>query len=275
MSTPKKTKGAEKAAETQPAALQKVEGATVNWENYQGEYTGFENVQESDLGIPFITILQQKSAEVDKTHKDYATKKIEGAEAGDLINTVTREILAKAEKGFITVVPAFYEKTYVEWKPNRGGLVKVHRTEAILNEVTGKTEKNESVLRNGNLLMETMSFYVILIQDSQKSPAVINMNSSALKAGRQWLNTMFNIKLGPQKVTPPMFSHHYILATAIERKDNNAWYGWNIQIGDMVKSQELANQAVSIGSRVKVLSAPSKALAASAAVSVAADEVPM
>lgn len=255
MSTPvKKTKGAEQPAQAQPMAA-------IDWSQFSGA-SGFENVTQGDLGVPFINILQTKSAEVDKTHKDYATKRIEGAEAGDIINTVTRKVIAKCEKGSITVIPAFYEKTYVEWKANRGGLVKIHRNPGILDEVTGKTEKNENILRNGNLLIETASFYVLLRDEAVVTQAVINMMSTQLKNARLWLNLAMGIKVGPQRVTPPLFSHHYILSTVLERKDNNSWYGWKVQIGDAVTSRDIAQQAIQIGSRVKLASTPQAALPA-------------
>lgn len=262
-----------KAASASSAApVQAQANAEVNWEQYSG-ITGFDNVQQSDLGIPFLTIIQSKSAEVDKTHKDYAIKKIEGAEAGDIINSVSRKIIAKVDKGFIRIVPAFYEKTYIEWKPNRGGMVKVHRNPAILEEVTGQDEKKQNILRNGNLLIETASFYIQLLEEgSQPTPAVINMISTQLKNARLWLNLALGIKLGPNKITPPLFSHSYLLSTVIERKENNAWYGWKIQVGDMVKDQALITSSVNIGQRVK-LSASPKPTAIAAPVE--HDEVPM
>ena len=267
----KKTKGP--AGVTAPTATPQTQAVVkpdvVNWERYSGTDTGFENVQQSDLGIPFLNILQSKSAEIDRTHKDYATKKIEGAQAGDIINTVTRQVVASVDKDKINVIPAFYEKTYVEWKANRGGLVKVHRDPKILEEVTGKTEKNENILRNGNLLLETASFYV-MVDDEQQTQALINMTQTQLKKARLWLNLALGIKIGPARVNPPLFSHIYTLSTVIERKDNNAWYGWNIQVGPSVTSREIVEEAIAIGKRVRIASAPKHA-----EITNGSDEVPM
>ena len=236
---------------------------TIDWGSYAGS-SGFESVSQSDLGVPFLTILQTKSAEVDKTHKDYPTKRIEGAEAGDIINTVTRKIVAKCDKETILVIPAFYEKTYCEWKLNRGGLVKVHRNPAIVNEVTGKTDKGEGILRNGNLLVETASFYVHVKIDGVYTPAVINMISTQLKNARLWLNLALGIKVGPNRVTPPLFSHHYQLCSVLERKDNNSWYGWKIVIADIVNDRELVKKGADMAAKMVAANRPVSQIAAPA-----------
>jgi len=222
----------------------------IDWGTYQGE-SGFENVQQSDLGIPFLSIIQSKSPQFDKTHKDYPTKKIEGVEVGDIINSVSNKIIAKVDKELIVVVPATFEKTYNEYKQGRGGLVRIHRNPSVLDDVTGQTEKNESILSNGNILAETSNFYVLLLTEGEEPlPAIISMASTQLKNGRKWLNIMTGIRVGPNRVQPPAFSHSYKLSTVIERKDNNAWYGWNIQVNDINNDVDLVDAAKAIAKRV-------------------------
>lgn len=270
MSTPAKKTKATAMPQTQTPA------AAIDWGSYAGE-TGLGNVSQSDLGIPFINIIQPKGAEVDRTHRNYATKKIEGAGAGDIINTVKREVICQYGKGSIEIVPCSYEKTYNEWQPNRGGLVRVHRDPAILNEVTGKTEKNESVLRNGNLLIETASFYVLFVQPGEAPmPAVINMSSTGLKQARHWLNLMTGLRVGPNRVTPPAFSHSYNLTSAIETNAKGSWYGWSITLKEQVQNRDIVNAALGIAKQVSLLADKQKAqIPAQASTTDADEEVPM
>jgi len=52
--------------------------------------TGFENVTGAeDLALPFLKVLSPSSPELNKSKGKY----IEGAQAGNIINTVTKEIL--------------------------------------------------------------------------------------------------------------------------------------------------------------------------------------
>lgn len=259
----KETKGkktdavAQVAAAPAAAAAASADMDASMWEQYsEGQSTGFEQVAPEDLGVPFLSIVQDKGPEFCKSHEDYATKKIEGVQPGDVINTVTREIVHREGKEPCIVVPCGYEKTYIEWKPRGqgGGLVKVHRDDRILNEVTGRDDKNKDLLRNGNNLQTTHSYFVILLRKGEKpSRAQINMASSQLKHSRFWLNLMTNIKLGPNRVVPPMYSHTYCLKTVIERNEEGNWYGWNISIGEMVRDRELAEAGKAICENIQKL----------------------
>lgn len=247
MSAPKKT------TKTQAQTTPKPVNADIDWNQYAGE-TGMENVNQSDLGIPFLNIIQPKGAEIDRTHKNYATKKIEGAGAGDIINTVSRQIIMPYDKGAIEVVVAAYEKTYNEWQQNRGGLVKIHRNPDVQKDVVSKTDKNEDVLRNGNLLIETAVFYVYLLQTNEEPmPAVINMSSTGLKHARHWLNIATGLRIGPNRICPPIFSHSYKLNAAIESNAKGSWYGWNIVIHKMITDRNIVNLALATTKKVNLL----------------------
>lgn len=249
--------------------------ATIDWTQYQGE-SGFEHVQQSDLGIPMLVVLQAKSAECDRTHKDYATKKIEGAEAGDIIHSVSRRILHKYNSAPIIVVPAAFEKVYNEWKPNRQGFVRAHRNAAIVNEVTGKDQKGNDVLRNGNLLIETAMFYVLVLEEGQEEPqqAVIPLQSTGLRASRKWLNMATNIRLGPNKINPPLFSHSYKITTVISQNEDGSWYTPNVELNGMVQDRKIVAISQGVTKRVSLLINQAKGLLTNAP-DAAHDEVPM
>lgn len=267
----KKTTKTQSAA---PAAEQQANTA-IDWSQYKGE-TGLENIQQSDLGIPMLVVLQAKSAECDRTHKDYATKKIEGAEAGDIIHNVSRQILHKYNGEPIIVVPAAFEKVYNEWKPNRQGFVRAHRTSAIVAEVTGKDQKGSDILRNGNLLIETAMFYVLVLEEGEAEPqqAVIPLQSTGLRTSRKWLNLATNIRLGPNKVNPPLFSHSYKLSTAIGQNEEGSWYMANIELNEIIQDKKIVTIAQGITKRVSLLINQAKGLLNNTA-DPAHDEVPM
>ena len=64
--------------------------------------------------------------------------------------------------------------------------------------------------------------------------AVIGMKSTQLQNARRWLNMARAIKLGPNRVTPPLYSHTYKLSTGIETKAENSYFGWLIEKGDLL-----------------------------------------
>ena len=81
---------------------------------------GLENITNDDITIPRLAIVQAGSPQRKKKDEKY----IEGAEEGNIFNTVTNQLYSDS----ITVIPCGYRKSYVEWVPREkgGGLVAVH-----------------------------------------------------------------------------------------------------------------------------------------------------
>ena len=222
----------------------------------QTEATGFENVNKEDLGIPFLTILQKGSPQVDKDHKDYATKGIEGAEVGDIINTVSNTVVASAGEE-LDFIPCSFQKLFQEWKPRNagGGMVKSHQSAIILNECQ-RNEQGQDVLRNGNIVVTTGYFYGIALIDGERLPSIIGMSSTQLKKSKQWLNMMMTLKVAKPdgtRYTPPMFSHTYKLSSTSEKNEKGSWRGWNIKVGTMVSDPVLIADAMGYAKRATTI----------------------
>lgn len=219
---------------------------------------GSQNVQATDTQTPIISILQANSPQCKKSDGKY----IKGAEEGSLYNNVTGEVYS-GEEG-ITVIPCFFEKVYIEWKPNRGGFVAIHGADTPLRDqvkmVVTAEGKEVPTLPNGNNLIETNQHYVLKVNaDGSFEPAVIAMTSSALKASRQW-NTlikrvMLTGKNGP--FNPASYYCCYKLSTAARQKDDYTWSSWRVESLGPVPNMDLYNagkaleQAVNAG-QVKV-----------------------
>lgn len=201
---------------------------------------GMERVTQEDLSLPFLYVLQAGSPYVKKSDGRY----IEGAGEGDLMNTVTNEII----KGAIEAIPCYFEHVLIEWKPNRGGMVSIYditnpiRQQAQMKLITtpdGDREMN--LLPNGNVLADHMQHYVLyrpLNSDAEWQAAIISMTSSQLKKSRKWNAMMQQPKvLGPNgmKVTPPTYSHVYGLSTVGESQGTKSWMGWKIEALGRVK----------------------------------------
>jgi len=247
----KKTKGDNPLPSKEPA---------YDWS--QSQVTGFENTTSEDLGIPFLVILQKGSPEVDPDHADHETKVIAGATSGCIINTLTREILHEREGDPLRVIPCGYHRMYVEWKKrdSGGGIVRVHRNSSILEQTKRDEEKNVDVLENGNLIVTTAYFYVKYrnLEDTEWISAVISMTSTQLKKARMWLNMMMSMKInvGDKKVTPPMYSHNYYIASIPESNSKGNWLGWKIESGEILSDPELIQNCMVLSKLI--LAAPPK-----------------
>ncbi len=234
-----------KETKTPVSATPVQQGAPTTYDWSKVGATGFEGTRQEDTGIPFLSILQDLSPQIKKTDPNYAIKKIDGAQPGDIINSLSNTIVYRQGGEPIDFVCYYHERLYVEWKANRGGFVKAHQNATILNECT-RSADGEDTLRNGNVVMTTSYFYGYAIVGGEKLPCVIGMTSAGLKEARGWLNQMMSIRLtGPNgKYQPPTFSHVYKLSTVLKTKDRNAWYAWNIEIKGQLQDVGMISQCI-------------------------------
>ena len=132
-----------------------------------------------DTAIPYISILQTSSPQVNPSKAEY----LESAKAGQLFNTVTQETFDKLE-----VIPVFYHLKYVEWKPREqgGGFINSHDAESgIIGQTKRDPMTGKQVLPNGNHIVQTAYHFVLMMSGDGYQNAVISMSSSQLKKSRR------------------------------------------------------------------------------------------
>jgi len=209
------------------------------WEDMAADAgVGLENTSAEDYAIPFISILQALSPQLNKQEGKY----IKGAEQGQIFNNVTNEVVDGEEKG-IQVVPVGFKFTIVEWKPREsgGGIVAIYDRDNAPDDAE-KDAKGRDVRPNGNSLVSTGTHYVLLVkEDGSFEQAVISMSSTQLKKSRRWNSLMAQITMrGPNGMfTPPTYSHQYRLKTVPESNNNGSWYGWSVTNEGMLQDRDL------------------------------------
>ena len=211
---------------------------------------GFENMEQSDLALPFLRILGQLSPQVNKRDAKY----VQGAEPGMIYNTVTSE-LYDGEKG-INVIPCYYKREYIEWQDRgegAGAPVAVHSANSsIISEAT-RDSTNKDRLKNGNYLENTASYFVIVTKDTGAETALITMKSTQLKISKTWNSMMNGLKLQGSKglFTPPIYSHVYNMKTVQQSNDKGTWFGWTVSKVGPVKDRGLYEQAKGFAESVR------------------------
>lgn len=188
---------------------------------------GMDQVRPEDMSIPFLRILAQLSPQVNKRDGAY----VEGAEAGMIYNTVANEAY-DGDKG-ILVIPCYYNRRYVEWKPREkgGGYVASYDVDDKIVHTTFRDDRGNDVLPNGNLLTNTAQFFVLLMDDEgMPQRCLVTMTSTQLKKARKWVTQMQSrTAMGRNGMfVLPMMSQVYRLRTVEERNDKGSWFGWEI-----------------------------------------------
>ncbi len=240
---------------------------------------GAENIHTDNMQIPIISVLQANSPQCKRSDGKY----IAGATEGMFYNNVTNEVYS-GEVG-LTVVPCFFEMVFIEWKPNRGGFVEIHpATTPLKNQikyVLNEQGKEVPTLPNGNLLVETAQYYVLLLKaDGTLEPAVLAMSSSALGTSRKWNYLIKSVSLQGSKgqFNPASYYCHYKITTKPRQNDQYSWFGMVVESLGPVPSNNIylagkaLEKAVNSG-EVRVKQEQVDAGAASAAPA-ATDDIP-
>lgn len=191
--------------------------------DFLSEVQDINNVNLSDISIPFLRILQQLSPQCVKNTDEY----IQGAEAGKFINSVTGRIYGDS----IKVVPLVYEKVWLEWKPNRGGFVAKHLPESIKVD---KSDYSEWKTPDGNIVQETMNYYCFLPDFPEDNIVILSITSSGLKYARSWNTQIVTTRLD-NGAKAPFFSSVWELSTKFNKNDQGSWYTIGIASSPSIK----------------------------------------
>jgi hypothetical protein len=202
-----------------------------DWESLAG--AGGERVGSQDLAIPRLAILQALSPQLNKQDARY----IDGAEAGDICDTVTGVLFDGA--GGIIVVPVRYRRAHIEWisRKQGGGFVADHDDNAAILEKCEKDADGNNTLPNGHEIKIIGEYFVFVVDETtgENTPYVLSMGGTQLKKSRQW-NTMLKRRLvtgrGGNKLNPPWWYNSFKLTTAPEQNEKGNWFGWVIEQGE-------------------------------------------
>lgn len=195
---------------------------------------GLENVGETDVLIPRLTIIQGLSPQLKRGTTEY----IEGAKIGDIVDVGTREIFTDP----ILFLPVHFSKVFIEWAPRSrgGGLVAIHDDPIVMESLTQKNEDGKAVNAAGNTISETSQFFGYNLA-SNRQKCFIAFSSTQLKKGRMWNTLAMKEKVlrgDGTEFTPPLYYRAYVLGSANESNNKGDWEGWTINRGPKMTELE-------------------------------------
>jgi hypothetical protein len=189
---------------------------------------GFENMGAGDFAIPFISIIQKGSPQVDKDNK---AAYVEGAEIGMFYDSSNKELYDA-----IDVIPCHYKRAMVEWKPreNGGGFVASHPVG--YEQKFPKNEKGRWITPapDENEILDTRYFFCLLVKkDGSMKPCILSFTATNIKVAKEWSTRMQEIKLptsdGKSTFTPAMFAFVWHISTLARANDKFTWRVYNVE----------------------------------------------
>jgi hypothetical protein len=201
---------------------------------------GVDGLGSEDLAIPFLKILQKMSPELDD---------IEKAKAGDLFNTVTKEVV-KGSDG-IRVVNCAYTLQYIEWEPRGSGSGAPYAIyspgDPLPKTEWGEDGKDYVVDGSGRYLERTAQHYVLVIDaDGITQQCLLPMKSTQFKKSKQWNSAIKSLKMkdgNGNLFTPARWSHIWHLESVSEENKNGSWHGWQVSKDCQIKDPNLYAEA--------------------------------
>jgi len=193
---------------------------------------GFEDVGANELSIPFITILQKSSPQVEEG-------RLPGAESGAFFNTVTQEIIA-GDQGFV-FQPCHRDEAWVEWVPRikGGGFVGTHAPDSeLVADLIAKNGGKRIPPKGGdgkripffspdrNEVVETYYVYGLILNDEGTEVqgfAVLSFTSTKVTKYKNWITSM---KM--QKGNPPIYANRAKVTTTKETRTAGTSFNFSI-----------------------------------------------
>lgn len=204
---------------------------------------GVSNMGVGDVALPYLSILQGLSPQVNPGRPEY----IEGAIASMFYNNVSQEVYEGRTEGLL-FVPAHYERKFVEWidRDKGGGFVADYDIDSDILNFTERDEKKKLRMKgSGNLLVET-AYHSGLYYDPELKKwlqTVVTLKSTGLKVNRRWNNELTTAVIPGTDLQAPRWLFPYLLTTKLETKANNSWWQLNVDKQDKPVTKAVYDKA--------------------------------
>jgi hypothetical protein len=219
---------------------------------------GFENVDGESFAVPFLTILQKMSPEVDENQPG---KFIPEARAGMFLNSVSRELYDGKDGAYL--VPCAYIRKFILWgnrKAKGGGGFKgaftpeqmedIVKSGAVREELgkyfaldkDGKFDPDQS-----DYYSDTREHYMLTVNPTtgETSPVLLALSSTQVKSSKNLMTLLRAKKVKTpdgQKIAPTYAS--LVKATTVGKSnDKGSWSVIEFEIVGFTPSKDIFDEA--------------------------------
>jgi hypothetical protein len=219
---------------------------------------GMEEVDQSSLAIPFLSLLQGLSPQVET---------VDGAKPGLYIDTIASELMKE-----VRVIPCAFQRRFIRWAPrSKGGGYKGDYSPAdvTLGRIPGMSEHDGTFLMdvpagqpafdekgapNYDKLSDTRNHYVLYeTEEGRWRPALLSLSSTQIKKSKRFMSLISGVELRAPDgriYTPPSFAYVYTLKALKEKNAKGEWWGVEVSMDGPLTDQEAFNKAVAFNKSV-------------------------
>lgn len=204
---------------------------------------GMEEATADSYAIPFLTILQKGSPQVDEA----SGKALKGAKAGMIFETVSKAMF-EGSKG-VELVQAHYKRVWLRWGARDAGggfkgevapeeLARMRSNNQII-EVKGRSyiaDKSGDIDPDeSDRVVDTRVHYMLLLDPKGKLPpkrCVLSLSSTQVRKSKDLMSMFDGLRLTEDDVsyTPATYQSIIRMTTVPEKNDQGTWYGASFEI---------------------------------------------
>lgn len=218
---------------------------------------GMEGATQESFAIPFISVLQKSSPQVDED----SGAAIPGAKAGMLYNSVSGKMWDG--KAGLVIIPCAYRRVFLRWGP-RTGEGAGFKGEISPEVVARMRDKNEIVEMEGRLyaplsdgtvsekrcdrFSDTRNHYVLIFDETTGfcTQALLSLTSTQIKKSRVLMSMLSEVKMRRADgtvFTPPTFASMVRISTVPESNDKGTWHGVKFEMAGQVQRSDVVGAA--------------------------------
>jgi hypothetical protein len=224
---------------------------------------GMEGAGQESFAIPFLSVLQKGSPQVDEA----SGAAIEGAKAGMLFENVTGRMFSGKEG--VIIVPCSYKREFLRWgaRDNGGGFKGANSPEDVADmrakgqivELEGRLyapEPDGSVSdKKSDRYNDTRNHYVLILDQETGAwaEALLSLTSTQIKKSKALMSALASVKLkngAGQMYTPPTFANMVRVTTVGESNDKGTWFGVKFELAGQVDRSEVYAAAKAFHSNI-------------------------
>lgn len=214
--------------------------------------SGMEGATSESFAIPFLSVLQKGSPQVDEA----SGAAIVGAKAGMLWDNVACRMFDGKEG--VIIIPCAYRRVFLRWAP-KGAQGSGFKGELSAEQVAKMRAAEQLADLDGRLyvplpdgtvnekkcdrISDTRNHYVLLVDAATGNwaQALLSLTSTQIKKSKMLMSALASVKLtGPSGMyTPPTFANQVRLTTIPESNDKGTWFGTKFELAGRVGRIEL------------------------------------
>jgi len=213
---------------------------------------GMEGASSEAFAIPFLSVLQKGSPQVDEA----SGRAIEGAKSGMLYENVSGRFYDG--KAGLTLVPCAYRRVFLHWasRANGGGFrgelqpekVAEMRARGQICELDGRlyipSADGTVSDKNCDRISDTRNHYVLIVdrESGAWNEALLSLSSSQIKKSKMLMSALASVRVSNpmgNAFCPPTFGNYVKVMTTPESNDKGNWFGIKFELAGSVDRAEV------------------------------------